>query len=894
MDSTLIARELEMTLLAKLLEDPHVDTNSNRRMPAAVLLKLLEDYLQTPLTVPDLQRAIEISPHLSADQYIKAYQVGEVTTTLGVTLRVHGWSKMAGNRAPFDALLREHTARPRPPIAATVFGGEALTLRPTTLKITNQGYGPANAVKVVGVAAPSWVQIGWEGNTVTLQAFLQQGGSYRGQVVIQTNVNDVILEVCTESTAFQIPAQDALQLDDLLPIHPDLDGPRTRQLLETQLERLGYERLPGGVFVLRNGTVVTQTRTTDWWLTALDLRLGTLPAFGYPESFTLFADVGGKVDKYDFALTSDLGQLGGELLDYFETLDVQEGQRLTLTPYQGGYKASLAPAEPWRTAQGHTLWLQGSWAEVHRQPEVIEALVRRCDEGQVTLNVLLSGQGELHPDLLRQHRAGRLSIRWTPEALPFRLLMCGDRAADSGSYVPPTGGRTTPVHPPTLLWEAAPPHERDYREQSRQRGASGGEPLLNLELSVQMQRLEAALRICVPTQTPPLTDQQRKMLLIVLPRRANDYGYQNRPMHAAHHLAALGLTPELVAAYANGVRITEGGYLVPRPQDLSSLEAQCRYVGHFYGGIIHHSQLRKLVEVYRGGLVEPMTFVVASLKGMGWAGNGYRRPKEAWEPKIRELTPFAGEVLAHLEGDRSAALIWLRQHVAATEVQLERALEKAERLLSPVPAAEPVPVKPGKLPFVPTSPTRSPVTPVSPTKPRVPTVAVAPPVPLPRPTFHPLPVFASTLPDPRSCGQTLLIQAVTQLITAEGPLTQTWLVRRYAALSKVNVRQVGGLISQAAELAHLKNQVTREEHGGGHVEFSVHSHPRRLRERGDRDAEDITLHEWCELLRALGIRSSQCDERRAHDEAARAYRLGSKAAAARPLIAAAYRQVMAH
>lgn len=886
MDSTLVARELEMTLLAKLLEERHVDTGSNRRMPAAVLLKLMRGYLGTGLSLVDLEQAIAVSPHLSADKYSRSYQVDDVTTALGVTLRVHHWNKFASNRAPFEKLLRDHTARPRPPIAATVFGGQPLTLRPVTLEITNQGYGPPDAVDVLGVVAPSWVQAHWEGKRVMLQACPDQGGSYRGHVTIQTNVNDVTLAVCTESTAFQVPAQDALQLDDLLPIHPDLDGPHTRQLLEIQLERLGYERLPGGVFLLRSGTVLAQARTAEWWLTQLDLRLGNLPAFGYPASFRLFADAGGKVDKYDFTLTSQQSQLGGELLDYFETLDVQEGQRLTLTPYQGGYKATLSAAEPWRTAQGHTLWLQGSWAEVHRCPEVIEALVQRCDEGQVTLNILLSGQGELHPDLLRQHRAGRLSIRWSPDPLPFRLLVCGEEAGvvESGYYVPPTGRRTTPAHPPTLLWETASPHERDYREQSRQRGVTG-EPLLNLELSVQMQRLETALRICPAAQTPQPTDQQRKALLIVLPRRASEYGYRDRPMHAVHHLAALGLTPELVATHANGVRITEGGYLVPRPQDLASLEAQCRYVGQFYGGIIHHSQLRKLVEVYRGSRVEPMTFVVASLKAMGWAGNGYRRPMEAWEPKIRELTPFAGEVLAQLKGDRSAALTWLRQHVSATEMQLERALHKAELALAPIPVAVPPTLKPVQ----PAVPARVPTT-----KPRGPSVAAAPPTPLPRLTFHPLPLSASPLPDPRSCAQTLLVQAVTQLITAEGPLTESWLVRRYAVLSKVNVRQVGGLVRQAAELARLKQQVIREEHAGGHVEFSVHSHPRRLRERGDREAEDITLHEWCALLEALGIRSSRCDERLAHDEAARAYRLGSKAASVRPLIEVAYRRVMAH
>ena len=117
-------------------------------------------------------------------------------------------------------------------------------------------------------------------------------------------------------------------------------------------------------------------------------------------------------------------------------------------------------------------------------------------------------------------------------------------------------------------------------------------------------------------------------------------------------------------------------------------------------------------------------------------------------------------------------------------------------------------------------------------------------------------------------------------------------MRRYAALSKVNVTQVRQLVVQAAELAGLRGEVIREVLPDGHVEFSVSSHPRRLRERGERQAEDITLHEWCELLRALGVASACCDEQQAYEQAARAYKLGNAAAGARPLIRAAYQQVL--
>ena len=628
-----------------------------------------------------------------------------------------------------------------------------------TFQITNQGYGPLDAVKVTDITAPPWVVAEQKGKSVTLTAAPEVGGCYFGDVVIHTNANDVVLPVCTESTAFNVPPDDEVWLDDLVTPQPGLDLERSRQLLEGHLLRLGFERLPGGVFVRRVSGHGVAALTSAWWLTALNLRSGQLPAFGYPSSFTVFADADGKVDKYDFEVTCQLGQLGGELIDCLEVPGAQAGQRLNLTPYKGGYKADLSPAEPWRTAQGHTFWLQGSWAEVQRHPEVIDTLIRRGDESSATLNLLLFGEAPLPPDLLRQHRAGRLSIRWSREPLPYRLVVCGDDS--SCSFVPPVGLLTRPAHPPTLLWEAAAPHEgRDYREQSRQRGI-GGEPLLNLELSVQMEQLASALRV-LPQVTVPLTPRQREKLLMDLPQRAAELGFRRQPLHAAKLLRSLRLTPEQVAAGANGVRITEGGYLVPPPHDFGNVDAQCRYVAHFYGGIIHHSQLRKLVEAFKGHGVDPTYFLVRTLEALGWAGNGYRRPKETWEPTIHELTPFTLQVLNHLNGDRVATLAWLRRRVAATETQLERALHKAEaQFVAPPPvhaaASKPVPPPP------PSGPKKPPI-PLSSSPARPTTAPTTPQAPLPSPRFHPLDRSSLTLPDPRRCPQPALLGAVTELI----------------------------------------------------------------------------------------------------------------------------------
>ncbi|MFD1732171.1 hypothetical protein ACFSC4_15640 [Deinococcus malanensis] len=389
--------------------------------------------------------------------------------------------------------------------------------------------------------------------------------------------------------------------------------------------------------------------------------------------------------------------VGREFAELFDLLDVQEGQKLTLNPFQGGFKATLSPAEPWRTAVGHTYWLQGPREAVLAQKDVLEFLLRRSDDKNITVNLLLCGEGDLPVDLVRQHRAGRLTIRWAEAALPYKLLVCGEQ--DAG-YAPPYGALQRPVTIPQVLWEASAPLQgQDYREQAWQRGRSGegtGEGgLLDLDLSVAMAKLARAIAPAEPpTSTPTLTPKQRERLIVDLPRRARQLSVDQRPVVAAPHLAALHLSADQVNAGANGYRVTAGGYLVRRHQDVGRQKECARYLGHLYGGVIHHSQLRKLVEAFTGQHLEPTSFVTASLDVMGWAGNGYRRPRQSWEPTRRELAPFVAEVLAHFDR-REEALDWLRRNVAASEEQLARAVGKAEPMVSALKAqAAPGPSSP--------------------------------------------------------------------------------------------------------------------------------------------------------------------------------------------------------
>lgn len=886
MDAQLVARELEMTLLAKLLEGKHVDASSNISMPAAALLHLLQTYLGPDVTMNDLQAATKISELLNWTSYAREIEVSGIRSDQGVRLTVFRWNKYASTAEPFRKILASHEDRLRPPIAATTYRGGPLGLNEVKFEIRNEGYGTQADIVVTGITHPDWVAASSEGNKVTLSACPALGGVYRGEVVVSTNANAVTLPVCAESAAFVLPNRNELTLDELIPQHPDIDHSATEQLLEKILKQLKFERLPGGLFV-KYGAAATQERSNDWWLTETEILTGGLIGLGYPEKFTVYADADGKTDKYSEEVSAGHGQLGGGLADLFEFLDVQVGQKLNLSPYKGGYKMTLSPAEPWRTARGHTFWLQGPTAAVLENPEVLESLLQRADDKNITVNLLLSGLNELPEDLVRQHRAGRLTIRFTSQSLPYRLIVCDE---DCAAYVPPFGPMQRPATPPQALWESSTAlEERDYRELAWQRGKRGEDSdewgLLDLALSVAMEKLARAIHP-LPPQQVKLDEKKRKQLLTDLPNFARVMRIREKPILAAPLLERFGLGAEMVNAHANGVRVTAGGYLVCRPYDLGGQRDWACYLGNLYGGVIHHSQLRKLVEAFTGQKLEATSFVASSLQDMGWGGNGYRRPRQAWEPAARELTPFTAEVLAHFE-NKQDALNWLRRNVAATEAQLDRAITKAMPLVAGYLARK-APRPPAKVTAaqqavsaVPTSPLPKTSTTVTPpqVKPAIKNQVVKRQV-----NFAPLPAASVTLPDPRSLPASIVETAVLGLIDQEGPIPETWLLRRYAVLSRCNVRQIQGAVLEAASSVASRGEVQRLAFPCGHVEYLIPGQQSQLRERGGRNAEDISFGEWCELLRALGLSSSECDEAHAHREATRAYKFGSDARRVLPLV----------
>lgn len=894
MDANLVARELEMTLLAKLLEGHHVDASSNIMMPASVLLHLLRSYLGPEISMRDMEAAVEISPLLNNAAYTREIKFGDVQSDRGIRLSVFHWDKTAMSARPFQKMLREHGERPRPSLAATTFQGGPLGLTPKSFEVRNEGYGTQKDVTILGIAAPDWITAEFTGNSGTLAACPPAGGVYKGQVIIATNTNDITLPVSTESADFAFPARNELTLEELIPQHPDIDQAATEQLLDQILTGMKFERLPGGIFI-RQGKEIAKQRSNNWWLSETEIRTGGLVAIGYPAKFTVYADSGGKTDKYTEEVVAEHGQLGGAgLADLFDCLDVQVGQKLSLEPYRGGYKIKLSPAEPWRMARGHTFWLQGPVNTVLEQHEVLDTLLERADNRNITVNLLLSGEPSLPEELVRQHRSGRLTIRFSQSPLPYRLIVCDEECS---AFVPPFGPLQRGISLPQVIWEAASPLEgRDYRQLAWQRGKRGEDSdewgLLDLELSVAMDKLAQALRPAA-NKAVHLNAQQKQHLMVNLPRQAQQLGIDKQPLLAAPILEPLKLSPEQVNASSLALRVTAGGYLVVRPQQLGGQREYARYIGNLYGGVIHHSQLRKLVEVFTGRSYESTSFVAASLYDLGWAGNGYRRPRQAWEPVSRELTPFTAEVLAHFQ-DRTEAIHWLRRHVAASEAQLERAISQAVPLISEKQNQQAV----KRTRTVPRNERNS--QPKAPklitdrlqviTQPQIPQSVTSPEIKT-QVIFAPLIKSDVALPDPRFMPFSAVHQAVKQLIEAEGPLPEVWLIRRYAKQIRCNPRQIQALLLEALNHCVNRGEAKQERYPCGHIEYLVEGQQATLRERGERCAEDIPFGEWCALLQALGLATTECNDAQAYKQATRAFKFGNDARRVSQLLALALQTV---
>ncbi|MFD1732172.1 hypothetical protein ACFSC4_15645 [Deinococcus malanensis] len=130
-----------------------------------------------------------------------------------------------------------------------------------------------------------------------------------------------------------------------------------------------------------------------------------------------------------------------------------------------------------------------------------------------------------------------------------------------------------------------------------------------------------------------------------------------------------------------------------------------------------------------------------------------------------------------------------------------------------------------------------------------------------------------------------------QLVREEGPITESWLVRRYAAQSRLNPIQVKAGVIAAALNAAAQKEILRVVHPCGQTDYLIPGQPTVLRERGKRSPEDIPFGEWCALLHALPLKPGHDNQDKAFGAAANAYRFGMAAAPSRPIVGRAWQAI---
>lgn len=863
--------EMENALIELALEGEAFNPMWHCVKPAVVLLEMVRPRMERDLKLSDLVFAVQTSRSMKLTRLNQAYALRGMSSDLAVEFSLYNVNRNATLSAKhFHKHLKQFGEKPRPRIARAQPDHLALTLQDQKLVFDNVGYGVATDLHLLGVTAPDWITVNWseEGLTASVRAENLPGGVYQATLRFRTSGGDVPVPVVYSSCAYALPSENQIDPSEWMEWHPDLDEEATRQELHGHLLGLGYQQIPGGMFV-RPEDRADASFTQQWLLTPDMIERGTLPALGYPKKVTLLDD-----EDNEFPVTCENGALGGASLKTL--LELHDAavpyMRVRAQQHLGRLRLEFTGIEEWRALEGHSFILTGNRQNL-THPEILNHLIK-LSESNCKVDIYMGGAGEFPSALVQQHRSGRLTVFEMAQSLPFRLYAQKDQ---SWCYCPlPTGRINMGASLPKELHGATPLGGVDYRERAWTGDESG---LLDLELSVQMQQVAEALTALNPSDSKGpkevLTPAIERKLREDLFREARKAGVDLKPFPAAPLLKKLGLKPAQVLAYDGPIKLTRGGYLILNAHRTNK-SAAIQYAVRAYGGIIHHSQLRKLTECFMGRHYDPKSFMNESRAPCGWGGYGYRRPPMVWEPESRQLPKVLQELLDRYEGKQEQVANWARTHLTMKEDKLEQALREARQTWKPKPAASsaPAPVKPQQK-TIQAGPIRTEPAIKPPPAPQSPAPAKEPPVQF-KGKLEPEPLYTSKLPDPRTQVLTAVKAKVLQIVQHEGPMTQSYLIKRYGVLCGRPDRLIETHVKQALQECLTEHQIVQER-GFDAVEGSLvlrHLGQKFVpKECKNRQPEQIPLGELLELGRTLRRQNPRASSKAILQEVARVYKL---------------------
>lgn len=361
--SDLLTHELEVAFLECLARDPDASPWMTVQRRDTELLAVLRRHLPTAsIDLTAIHDAARNSPAITCREAPSDVIDGRLSrhTLLCNPRKLPGVTANA-TQADFVSLA-EQLRRARHQAVAGL-SSHQLTLKPDldqprwrgTLTLRNVGYGPQDAVQVLRVSCPPWLQTTTDGSRVTLESTAAFNGCYQGPVTIHTTAGQVTATITSPQWRCPPNPPDPVSWRELVTRHAHLDEAHVVPLVDAHLTAAGYRALTGGFFTQRRhggaGAMSShadpEPPTSLWVIDTYHLRQVRLPAAGHLPLVRLYAPDGS--DRYD--VTFDGKALHGEALAELLTIwDVRVGQEFRLTPYRGHYRFELDWGGNWLCA----------------------------------------------------------------------------------------------------------------------------------------------------------------------------------------------------------------------------------------------------------------------------------------------------------------------------------------------------------------------------------------------------------------------------------------------------------------------------------------------------------------------------------------------------------------
>ncbi|GGJ36371.1 hypothetical protein [Deinococcus roseus] len=409
----LLCRELENHFIEQALASKVFNPSWHVMESLSECVRVLQARLRRTITASLMRQALQHSRSMKITQLTRAHTLSDGTqSNEAVFFELY---RVLGKPAAQASHYRKHLQEQQHEVRAAILELSATSLQLSAggglVRFQNAGYGTDGDLDIIQVEHPDWLTVDMSPllQQATLKSATRVAGHHQGQVVFHTRTSSATLEVTHIVPLQHLQAGPWVHLDDLLPLHRDLDCTRTAKMYHQVLLEQGYQELPGGLYhrgtLLQNRVEVTR----QWRLSAEMIEQCFLPASGH-EAGVVFADEAENL----YRLECVAGRLQGQDLRLlFELFEVQPFMGLQISPHLGHWKISWHPVEPWRNLPGYHHVLCCPAGRLRHHPVLEHLLEQRPVGGRV--EVVTSHAQPIPRDLLQMQRKGEVVLHFLPQ-----------------------------------------------------------------------------------------------------------------------------------------------------------------------------------------------------------------------------------------------------------------------------------------------------------------------------------------------------------------------------------------------------------------------------------------------------------------------------------------------